>query len=267
MQNFEEAPLPDDVQAAAEMTRRSFLRLTGAAVMAGVFAGFSHETLFPDPVDAHATPRLPEASSNPYAQRLIDAGYWDVRTFQQNNGLPLRRQSNNIGPITRGFIDRGEGLEFSTPHPGRVIEVDIDKQLLIYFIDGNPEIIVRISSGAEQRWTEKRADGKIMSGTGITPPGEYRVNRLEGSDYYSNIFGPTDGKMPYAIKLSRFSNGKVYPYNGIALHGGHNPGYPASHGCVRTETEAAKALQDKGIRPGDRVIIRGSAQNFRQKYL
>jgi len=29
---------------------------------------------------------------------------------------------------------------------------------------------------------------------------------------------------------------------GIALHGGHNPGYPASHGCIRLPTAFAKKL-------------------------
>ena len=29
---------------------------------------------------------------------------------------------------------------------------------------------------------------------------------------------------------------------GTALHAGHNPGYPASHGCVRLPREFAKRL-------------------------
>jgi lipoprotein-anchoring transpeptidase ErfK/SrfK len=29
---------------------------------------------------------------------------------------------------------------------------------------------------------------------------------------------------------------------GTALHAGHNPGYPASHGCIRLPPEFAKRL-------------------------
>ena len=43
---------------------------------------------------------------------------------------------------------------------------------------------------------------------------------------------------------------------GIALHGGDNPGYPASHGCIRLPLEFAKKLY--GITTvGNNVIIEG----------
>jgi len=29
---------------------------------------------------------------------------------------------------------------------------------------------------------------------------------------------------------------------GVALHAGHNPGYPASHGCIRLPADFAKKL-------------------------
>src|SRR5205807_2076256 len=43
-------------------------------------------------------------------------------------------------------------------------------------------------------------------------------------------------------------------WNGIALHGGPLPGYPASHGCVRMPYGFAEKLFDK-TRIGMRVII------------
>ena len=39
--------------------------------------------------------------------------------------------------------------------------------------------------------------------------------------------------MPYMQRLT---------WDGIALHGGHIPGYPASHGCIRLPHEFAKLL-------------------------
>ena len=43
-------------------------------------------------------------------------------------------------------------------------------------------------------------------------------------------------------------------WNGIALHGGPLPGYPASHGCVRMPFGFAEKLFDK-VRIGTRIII------------
>ena len=37
-------------------------------------------------------------------------------------------------------------------------------------------------------------------------------------------------------------HGMAAAMNGIALHGGFNPGYPASHGCIRLPVAFAKKL-------------------------
>ncbi|MCJ7420856.1 L,D-transpeptidase family protein [Sphingomicrobium astaxanthinifaciens] len=53
--------------------------------------------------------------------------------------------------------------------------------------------------------------------------------------------------MPYFQRMDRF---------GIGLHGGHNPGYPASHGCIRLpEGFAAKLFALTAI--GDEVVVEG----------
>ncbi|WP_260483350.1 L,D-transpeptidase family protein [Sphingomicrobium flavum] len=53
--------------------------------------------------------------------------------------------------------------------------------------------------------------------------------------------------MPYFQRMDRF---------GIGLHGGHNPGYPASHGCIRLpEPYAAKLFALTKV--GDEVIVEG----------
>jgi lipoprotein-anchoring transpeptidase ErfK/SrfK len=43
---------------------------------------------------------------------------------------------------------------------------------------------------------------------------------------------------------------------GIALHGGNNPGYPASHGCVRMPMKFAEKLFGF-TKLGTEVIIEG----------
>ena len=43
---------------------------------------------------------------------------------------------------------------------------------------------------------------------------------------------------------------------GIALHGGKNPGYPASHGCIRLPMKFAEKLYGL-TKVGSKVVIEG----------
>ncbi len=49
---------------------------------------------------------------------------------------------------------------------------------------------------------------------------------------------------------------QMYDEKGIAFHGGPNPGYPASHGCVRLPTKFAERLYGL-TKLGTKVIIEG----------
>jgi lipoprotein-anchoring transpeptidase ErfK/SrfK len=63
-----------------------------------------------------------------------------------------------------------------------------------------------------------------------TPPGIFNVlekKTMHRSRKYDNA------PMPFMQRIDRF---------GIALHAGHNPGHPASHGCIRLPSEFAKKL-------------------------
>jgi hypothetical protein len=63
-----------------------------------------------------------------------------------------------------------------------------------------------------------------------TPIGEFEVlqkRRYHRSNIYSNA------PMPFMQRLT---------WDGIALHGGHNPGFPASHGCIRMPMDFARLL-------------------------
>ena len=63
-----------------------------------------------------------------------------------------------------------------------------------------------------------------------TPPGTYPILQKE-VDHRSNLY--KSAAMPYMQRLT---------WDGIALHAGRNPGYAASHGCVRLPTAFAKKL-------------------------
>lgn len=84
-----------------------------------------------------------------------------------------------------------------------------------------------------------------------TPVGTYPILQKK-VDHKSNLYD--DAPMPYMQRLT---------WDGIALHAGRNPGYAASHGCVRLPVAFAKKLfaitsvgstvtiQDEPFMPGD----------------
>jgi hypothetical protein len=63
-----------------------------------------------------------------------------------------------------------------------------------------------------------------------TPHGEFRI--LQKAKWHrSNLY--SNAPMPFMQRLT---------WDGIALHAGYNPGYPASHGCIRLPAPFARAL-------------------------
>lgn len=63
-----------------------------------------------------------------------------------------------------------------------------------------------------------------------TPTGVFNILQ-KNVDHKSNLY--SDAPMPYMQRLT---------WDGIALHGGHLPGFPASHGCIRLPHAFAKSL-------------------------
>jgi hypothetical protein len=112
---------------------------------------------------------------------------------------------------------------------------------------GDP--IMAIVSLRNQRITVYDAQGWILrapvsSGQREreTPAGIFSVIEKD-ADHHSNLYD--DASMPHMQRLT---------WSGIALHGGHLPGYPASHGCVRMPYDFAEHLFDI-TQIGLRVIV------------
>jgi hypothetical protein len=111
------------------------------------------------------------------------------------------------------------------------------------------EAVMAIVSIKSQKVTIYDADGWILRApvsTGTkgneTPAGVFAVVEKK-KDHRSNLY--QDGWMPNMLRIT---------WNGIALHGGPLPGYPASHGCVRMPFGFADKLFDK-MQVATRVII------------
>lgn len=76
-----------------------------------------------------------------------------------------------------------------------------------------------------------------------TPTGVFKI--LQKKIYHeSNLYA--NAPMPFMQRLT---------WDGIALHAGYNPGYPASHGCIRLPKTFAKSLYDVTAMDGEVVIL------------
>ena len=108
-----------------------------------------------------------------------------------------------------------------------VLLISLDEQRAYVYRNGIAIGMSTISSGKE---------GKE------TPPGVFTILQ-KNKDHRSNLYN--NAPMPYMQRLT---------WDGIALHGGTLPGYPASHGCVRLPHPfAAKVF---GVtRTGDTVVV------------
>jgi hypothetical protein len=111
------------------------------------------------------------------------------------------------------------------------------------------EPLMAIVSITSQQVTIYDADGWILRApvsTGTkgreTPAGVFSVVEKD-KDHRSTLYD--DAWMPNMLRIT---------WNGIALHGGPLPGYPASHGCIRMPYGFAEKLFDK-MRINTRVII------------
>ena len=88
--------------------------------------------------------------------------------------------------------------------------------------------------------------GRSAVSTGITShpttPGTYTI-LTKNLTYHSKKYH--EASMPYMERLT---------WDGMAIHGGNNPGKPSSHGCVHVPLDFAKKLY--GItNKGDTVLI------------
>jgi lipoprotein-anchoring transpeptidase ErfK/SrfK len=174
-------------------------------------------------------------------QRLAALGYWvgaedgryGVATTQAVLALQKVARIGRdgvTGPRTLGALER-------LPRPsvrstsGRVIEVDLDRQVLSVVDGGRLRFAISVSTGSGQWYT--RPDG--TQGHAVTPRGHYEVFRaVDGWDTspLGHLYRP------------RYFN------SGIAVHGYPSvPAFPASHGCVRVSLAAMDMIWQDDVMP------------------
>ena len=95
--------------------------------------------------------------------------------------------------------------------------IDLTRQRVLLYRGGVPIAASTISSGSKGR---------------ETPTGLFTILQKEVV-HRSRTYD--DAPMPYMQRLT---------WKGVAMHAGHDPGYPASHGCIRLPRGFAKRLYD-----------------------
>ena len=118
------------------------------------------------------------------------------------------------------------------------IVVDLSEQMAYAIEDGYVAFEGRISSGMKGR---------------ETPSGDFRIIQKK-RHHTSNLWPKPKGgaKMPYMMRLTN---------SGIAMHLGHVPNKPASHGCIRLKQGFAQKMY-KWARVGTNVYVEGDARDY-----
>jgi len=148
--------------------------------------------------------------------RFEDATLHAVVAFQKAEGLS---RDGVVGPLTEAALARAT-RPLPRSRAGRVIEIDLARQLLLVVSGGRVEWVMDTSTGAV---------------AGTTPTGHFHVFRqVDGYDH-----------SPLGV-LYR----PKYFVGGVAVHGYPSvPASPASHGCVRVTNEVMDWFWSTGAMP------------------
>ncbi|MBD8080558.1 murein L,D-transpeptidase [Cellulosimicrobium arenosum] len=143
-----------------------------------------------------------------------------------------------VGPATQAALDDGvrPGAQSSS---GKVIEIDLGRQLLLAVEDGKVVTVINASGGSGEAFEAK---GRQYHAN--TPRGTFQVGRQVDADYESSL------------ELGSMWRPKFFT-GGIAVHGSPSiPPWGASHGCVRVANGAMNWIWDSwGAPPGTTVLV------------
>ena len=219
---------------ARSCIRVASLIFSAAVIISGsrdqVFAGHQTETIasLGSRSEQWAPARQTSSENRKFAQLFL----WP---FEQNFGRP--RQNFNISPplderdvgeARRKVIEQ---LRTAPPPPSL-------KGPLLLIVSIRKQTVTLYDAGVAV------AESPISSGTPANPTPTGIFSILEKDLWHrSNIY--SDAPMPYMQRLT---------WEGVALHEGELPGYPASHGCIRLPHDFALRLW-RATNIGSRVII------------
>lgn len=172
--------------------------------------------------------------------RLTALGYWlgtptgafddateqAVYALQKAAGLP---RDGVVGPTT--WIAAGSGVvPHAQSHGGRLIEVDLARDLVMFVTNGKVDTVLNTSTGGGYSyWSEGH------SSVAITPTGLFRISR--------QVDGVVTAPLGQLVRPKYFEGG-------FAIHGDSSvPPTPQSHGCVRVSNEAIDWIWQQNLAP------------------
>jgi peptidoglycan hydrolase-like protein with peptidoglycan-binding domain len=142
-----------------------------------------------------------------------NATFAAVMAFQKYEGLDA---DGHAGPIT--FAALGKGLTGAGPRGGPTprIEIDVERQIAFAVSGDGTTKIINVSSGSGRRYNSPGGGTALAD----TPRGNFKIKR--------RIDGVRTAPLGQLYR-------PMYFQGGFAIHGATNvPGFPASHGCIRT---------------------------------
>lgn len=182
-------------------------------------------------------------------QRLQDLGYFVTSVDKAYGGetqqaiFALQKagglyRDGVVGDATQNAADDGVVPKAQTSS-GKVLEIDIDRQLVLAVENGKVVKIINASSGNGETYEAKGA-----TYTAYTPRGSFAV------------FREVNGMHSSTLELGDMWRPKFFT-GGIAVHGSASvPAFPASHGCVRVSNSAMDWIWDTwGAPSGTPVVV------------
>jgi lipoprotein-anchoring transpeptidase ErfK/SrfK len=135
------------------------------------------------------------------------------------------------------------------------VYVSLAKQRAYLYVDQEISIDTPISSG-------KRA--------GMTPKGSFTILEKD-RDHRSSVYGDFVNRQGHVVRsgvstrIDSAPSGTTYrgapmwhfmrlTWDGVGMHVGHLPGYPASHGCIRLPDDIAKLIYEN-VKVGTPVVV------------
>ncbi|MGI9528905.1 MAG: peptidoglycan-binding protein [Acidimicrobiia bacterium] len=161
-----------------------------------------------------------------------------VMAFQKAEGL---QRDSIVGPQVLSSLEAPQAAGPESDEPGPRVEVDLDRQVMFAIDASGTVTTINVSTGSGREF-QSAEEGKGIV-VAHTPIGEYDViRRIDGNREapLGTLYRP------------------LYFDGGWAIHGNpHVPGYPASHGCVRT-ADIDQDFVFELLEDGDPVVIYGS---------
>jgi peptidoglycan hydrolase-like protein with peptidoglycan-binding domain len=163
-------------------------------------------------------------------------GRYDWQTWQ---GVMAFQKFNRLSRSGKFDVDTQTALSTATMPGGLIpngglprVEVDLTRQVMLYFDQYGLHRVVAISSGNNKSYCDySKKSQKTVCGKATTPRGNFRVQR--------KILGDRESDLGHLYS-------PVYFNGGFAVHGSPSvPAGPASHGCVRVTNYTADWFHDK----------------------